>query len=133
MPLSGGRSVMDRADVVIVGGAVIGSAVAFFLKHEFGFPGRVLVVERDPSYARAATTLSAASIRRQFSTPENIRLSAFGLAFTRALPDRFGPESDTGFHEGGYLLLAHEQGRAALRRRANARPRDGPRCRSDRP
>ena len=105
---------MDRADIVIVGGAAIGSAVAFFLKHEFAFPGSVLVVERDPSYACAATTLSAASIRRQFSTPENIRLSAFGLRFLRALPECFGPESDVNFHEGGYLLLAQEPGRAAL-------------------
>jgi glycine/D-amino acid oxidase-like deaminating enzyme len=116
---------MDRADVVIVGGAVIGSAVAFFLKHEFGFPGTVVVIERDPSYARAATTLSAASIRQQFSTPENIRLSGFGLRFLRALPERFGPEADTGLREGGYLLLAHDSGRATLQANHAVQRADG--------
>ena len=117
MPLSGGSQqgrTVDRADIIIVGGAVIGSAVAFFLKHELAYPGTVAVVERDPTYARAATTLSAASIRQQFSTPENIRLSAFGLAFLRSLPERFGPEADTGLRESGYLLLAGEAGRAVL-------------------
>src|SRR3712207_2060029 len=117
MPLSGGSQqgrTVDRADIIIVGGAVIGSAVAFFLKHELAYPGTVAVVERDPTYSRAATTLSAASIRQQFSMPENIRLSTFGVDFLRSLPERFGPEADTGLRESGYLLLAGEAGRAVL-------------------
>ena len=68
-------------DVVVVGGAAVGSAVAYFLTHDLAFSGTVAVIERDPSYAHAATTLSAASIRQQFSTPENIRMSRFGAEF----------------------------------------------------
>src|SRR5215813_12630276 len=101
-------------DVVIIGGAAVGSAVAYFLTHDLGFTGSVAVIERDPTYARAATTLSAASIRQQFSTPENIRLSAFGVEFFRALKERFGPQADIAFRERGYLLLAGESGRATL-------------------
>src|SRR5690606_16776798 len=70
---------------------------------------------RDPSYARAATTLSAASIRQQFSTPQNIHLSRFGFSFLKSLPDRFGPETDTGLVERGYLLLAPPAKAAAMR------------------
>jgi FAD-dependent oxidoreductase domain-containing protein 1 len=94
------------ADVVIVGGAAVGASVAYFLKRELGFAGRVVVVERDPSYARSATTLSAASIRQQFSTPENVRLSLFGVDFLKGLKTRFGADADVGFREGGYLILA---------------------------
>ena len=55
---------MDQSyDVVIVGGAVIGSSVAYFLSANPDFRGSVLVVERDPTYARAATSLSSSSIR----------------------------------------------------------------------
>lgn len=104
---------MRTSDVVIVGGAAIGSAIAYFLKADMGFPGSVTVVERDPSYARASTTLSAASIRQQFSTPENLRLSRYGVHFlTREITERFGPEADVAFRERGYLLLATERGRA---------------------
>ena len=69
----------QRADVVIVGGAVVGSAVAYFLARDPDFWGSVMVVERDPTYATASTTLSAASVRQQFSTPVNIQMSQFAV------------------------------------------------------
>ena len=98
-------------DVVIVGGAVIGSAVAYFLTANPDFTGSVLVVERDPTYARAATSLSAASIRMQFSNAINVKISQFGSAFiqdfarTMRLPGEAAP--DLNFHPGGYLFLAN--------------------------
>jgi FAD-dependent oxidoreductase domain-containing protein 1 len=102
-------------DVVIVGGAAVGSAVAYFLTHDLGFAGSVAVIERDPTYAHAATTLSAASIRQQFSTPENIRMSGFGMSFFRDLKARFGAEADISYRERGYLLMATEAGADVLR------------------
>src|SRR5436305_14567318 len=105
---------MQPFDVVIVGGAAVGSAVAYFLTHDLGFTGSIAVIERDPTYAQAATTLSAASIRQQFSTPENIRMSRFGVAFFRDLKSRFGADADIAFRERGYLLMARESGAATL-------------------
>jgi len=101
-------------DVVIIGGAAIGSAIAYFLKEDLGFSGSVAVIERDPTYATASTTLSAASIRQQFSTPENVRMSQFGLCFLKSLEKRFGAGADVAFREEGYLLLASEDGREIL-------------------
>lgn len=104
----------ESFDVVIVGGAVVGSAVAYFLKAVERFGGSVAVIERDPTFQRASTTLSAAGIRQQFSTAESIRLSRFGLEFLKSLTARHGPEADPGFVEGGYLILAPETGLSAL-------------------
>lgn len=107
----------ERFDVVVVGGAVVGSAVAYFLASHPGFDGRVLVLERDPSYTRCATARSAASIRHQFSTPENIRLSMAGTAFLRQAHERLSVEGQApqiGFREAGYLFLASAAGVAAL-------------------
>ena len=101
-------------DVAIVGGAAIGAAVGYFLKAEERFSGSVALIERDPTFATAATTLSAASIRQQFSTPQNIRLSRFGLEFLREMPMRFGPGADPALREGGYLILARPEGRTIL-------------------
>lgn len=105
----------EHYDVVIAGGAIMGSSSAYFLKQDLGFAGSVLVVEKDPTYARSATMLSAASIRQQFSTPENIRLSQFGIEVIRDLKGRFGPDADIGFHEKGYLTLASAAGEPILR------------------
>lgn len=101
-------------DVVIAGGAIMGTCVAWFLQ-ESGFDGTVAVLEPDPGFARSSTALSAASIRQQFSQPRNIELSRFGYDFIRSLPARFGSGGDIGFVENGYLLLASDAGAQTLR------------------
>ena len=70
-------------DVVIVGGAMIGSAIAWFLTDDPGFTGRVLVIERDPSYSMCSTAHTNSCIRQQFSAPINIRISQFGADFVK--------------------------------------------------
>lgn len=104
---------MPELDVAIIGGAIMGSAIAFFLKEE-GFAGSIALIERDMSFSHASTTLSAASIRQQFSRAENIRLSQFSLSMFRELDRWFGPGADLGFRENGYLILASQA--EALRR-----------------
>ena len=107
----------DLHPIVIIGGGVIGSAIAYFLTLQQ--PGcEVVVVERDPTYARASSALSASSIRQQFSTDINIQISAFGIGFLRnvgTLLACHGDEPDIGLHEGGYLYLATQAGEATLR------------------
>ena len=110
---------MDFYDVVIVGGAAIGSAAAYFLAVHPGFKGSsVLVLEQDPSYTWCATTRSVASIRHQFSTPGNIRMSQFGTGFIRQAAQRLeveGEAPEVGFREAGYLFLATAAGLEVLR------------------
>ena len=103
----------DRFDVVIVGGGAIGSSIAYHLVSAPDFSGSVAVVERDPTYARASSALSASSIRQQFSTPLNIHLSRFGIDFLRCAPELLGV--DLGLREPGYLFLASSAGEAVLR------------------
>ena len=100
---------LQTADVVIVGGAAVGSAVAYFLTAK-GFRGSIAIVERDPGYQTCATARSAGGIRTQFSNPENIRLSRASLGIIREL----GLEAEVGFREQGYLILASERGRSTL-------------------
>lgn len=105
-------------DVVIVGGAAAGSAAAYFLGANNDFQGKVLVIEQDPSYSKCATALSAASIRHQFSTPENILMSQFGTQFLRSFSEDLAINNnkpDASFVEGGYLFLASEDGLQTLK------------------
>jgi glycine/D-amino acid oxidase-like deaminating enzyme len=103
----------ERFDVVIVGGAAVGASVAWHLARDPGFTGTVLVIEKDATYATAATALSASSIRRQFSTAINVRVSGYGIALLREAKALLG--ADAGLHEGGYLFLATDAGRPILR------------------
>ncbi|CAN5482218.1 FAD-dependent oxidoreductase [soil metagenome] len=108
---------VERADVVIIGGAIIGSSVATFLASRPDFDGRIVVVERDPTFRTSSTTLSAASIRLQFSTPLNIEISRFGVELMKH-PERYlavnGEVPEIDFVENGYLFLATDAGLATL-------------------
>ena len=102
----------ESYDIAIIGGAVIGSAVAYFLSANSDFDGSVLVVERDPTYARASTSLSSSSIRNQFSNPVNVRIGLFGTQFIRNFAQTMQVGSDRpdlGFKECGYLFLANAE------------------------
>ncbi|MBS0539625.1 MAG: FAD-binding oxidoreductase, partial [Proteobacteria bacterium] len=99
--------------VVIVGGGVMGSSIAWHLTRDPNFTGTVIVIERDPTYARASSALSASSIRQQFSTPLNIHLSRYGIGFLRQARELLGV--DLGLKEPGYLFLASLAGEGVLR------------------
>lgn len=103
--------------VVIVGGGVMGSAIAYFLASHPRFDGSITVIERDPTYAQASSALSASSIRQQFSQPVNIAVSQFGIEFLRNIKEHLavdGDVPDIGLTERGYLYLATEAGATTL-------------------
>lgn len=108
-------------DVVIVGGAIYGSAVAWFLSDDPDFDGRVLVVERDPSYELASTSHTNSCMRQQFSNEINVRVSQFAAEFVKDFPARLGGEPrvpEILFRSHGYLYLAADEAFARTLREA---------------
>src|SRR5215467_9036451 len=104
---------LSMFDVLVVGGGAMGSSIAWHLASDPNFQGGIAVVERDPTYARASSALSASSIRQQFSTPLNIHLSRYGIGFLRQAPKLLGV--DLGLKEPGYLFLASKAGEPVMR------------------
>ncbi|WP_019938753.1 FAD-binding oxidoreductase [Bordetella sp. FB-8] len=105
------------SQVVIAGGGVIGSSIAYFLR-ESDPTICVTVIERDPTYAKSSSALSAASIRQQFSTPLSVQMSLYGIEFLRHIGELLEVDShrpSIDLHEGGYLFLATPGGQATLR------------------
>ncbi len=96
-------------DVVIVGGGIYGSSIAWWLTQMAGFDGRILVIEKDPTYAQAATSLTNSCIRQQFSNPTNIAISQFGAEFIHNFQKFMGASDDVpalSLQNFGYLYLA---------------------------
>lgn len=96
-------------DVVIIGGAMMGASVAWFLKGHEKFTGSVLVIERDPGYEKASTSHTNSCIRQQFSNPLNIQISGFGASFINDFKSYMGdaPEiPDIPIQNFGYMYLA---------------------------
>jgi glycine/D-amino acid oxidase-like deaminating enzyme len=96
-------------DVVIVGGAMLGSATAWFLTQTPGFQGRVLVVERDPSYAACSTAHTNSCIRQQFSSDLNVRISQFAADVIHNFRAYMGGDArvpDLSIQNFGYMYLA---------------------------
>ena len=101
-------------DIVIIGGGVMGCSVAYWLAQRIYKGHKIAVIERDPSYRYASTTLSVGGMRQQFSLPENIEMSLFGADFLRNANRLLHIEGvdmpDINFQPHGYLFLATEEG-----------------------
>jgi glycine/D-amino acid oxidase-like deaminating enzyme len=118
----------ETYDVVIAGGAAMGSSTAYHLAVEPDFSGRVLVVEKDMSYAKAASALSLSSVRQQFSSPVNIRVGRYGADFLKRAPALLavdGEAPDLPLTENGYLYLASHAGAPTLRENHATQTREG--------
>jgi len=116
---------MQNYDVIIAGGAIIGSSCAWFLSGQAGFNGRVLVIEKDPAYQKCSTTLSISSIRQQFSTEVNIRISRFGFEFLKSIAKQTSKDGGIGLVERGYLLLADGAGVQRMRKNVQLQRKEG--------
>lgn len=118
---------MTTADVVIIGGGVVGSAAAWRLRHD-GFTGRVVVVERDRSYARASSFLAMGGIRQQFGSNVCVRMVQHSVALWREFDTRMRTPTHTPrawFRERGYLFLADDTNAEALTAREAAQAAAG--------
>jgi glycine/D-amino acid oxidase-like deaminating enzyme len=99
-------------DVVIVGGAIIGSSIAWFLSDNPDFEGSVLVVERDPLYTNASTSHTNSCMRQQFSQPLNIEISQFAAEFVRDFQESLHNDPDVpvlAVNHFGYMYLASDE------------------------
>ena len=99
-------------DIVIVGGAIMGSSAAWFLTENKDFNGRVLVVERDTTYTACSTTHTNSCMRQQFSTELNVRISQFAADFVKNLRTYMGGDDrvpELSIHNFGYMYLADNE------------------------
>ncbi|WP_342619485.1 FAD-binding oxidoreductase [Rhodoferax sp. GW822-FHT02A01] len=101
---------------VIIGGGGVGSSIASFLSSTAPDEA-ITVIERDPTYQTASSSLSASSIRHQFSTPVSIELSKFGYEFMRGCSTDGKPGSGVGLTNRGYLFLGTQTQAPFLRSR----------------
>jgi glycine/D-amino acid oxidase-like deaminating enzyme len=106
-----------KYDVVVVGGAIYGSSVAWWLSRNTDFGGSILVVERDMSYEFASTSHTNSCIRQQFSNPTNIQISQFGAEFINNFRSFFNDDPrvpDIPIQSFGYMYLADTPKYAAM-------------------
>jgi glycine/D-amino acid oxidase-like deaminating enzyme len=109
---------MQTYDIIIIGGAIMGSATAYYLTK--ADPGlRVAVIERDPTYARASTTLSMSNARIQFSLKENIQISQYAFEVLDRFEDEMavaGNKPKIYYHREGNLFLVDADNETRARR-----------------
>lgn len=107
----------DTAEVVVIGGAAIGSAIAYSLSENPDFSGRVIVLEKDRTYQQAASSLSTSGVRQQFSSAVNVKLSQYTQEFLREVDEHLAVDGDPSgvvFHQNGYLYLGAPEAAGAF-------------------
>jgi sarcosine oxidase subunit beta len=93
------------ADVVIVGGGIVGASVAFHLA-QAGCTN-VLIIERDAQQGLGSTGKSAGGVRAQFATPINIQMSLYSIDVFSKFEELTGHTAQYRAH--GYLFIATNQ------------------------
>lgn len=94
---------IKTADVVIIGGGIVGTSIAFYLAKQG--QKNIVLCEKD-LLAQASTGLCVGGIRQQFSHPANILLSQEVVRLFERFEDEFGV--DIQFRQAGYLFLAQK-------------------------
>lgn len=115
------------AAVVVVGGGVIGSSIALHLRERLG-DARIVVVERDPTYARASSRLATGGIRQQYDSPLNVAMAQHSIAYYARFDERTlaaGHRSRAWFRQRGYLFLADAARAERLAQRFEAQRASG--------
>ena len=103
---------MHTADVVIIGGGIVGSSIAYHLVA--AGCKNVLVIERETAQGKGSTGKSMGGVRAQFSTPVNIQMSLYSIPFYSTFEERLGYPCD--YRPQGYLFCAtNEKHMAYLR------------------
>lgn len=93
---------MHTADVVLIGGGIVGSSIAYHLVAA-GCKD-VLVLERETAQGKGSTGKSMGGVRAQFSTPVNIQMSLYSIPFYARFEERLGYPCD--YRPQGYLFCA---------------------------
>jgi sarcosine oxidase subunit beta len=95
----------ESADVVIIGGGIVGSSIAWHLTE--GGCRNVLVIERETQQGKGSTGKSMGGVRAQFATLVNIRMSLYSIPFFRSFDERL--DYPSGYRPQGYLFVATSQ------------------------
>jgi len=101
----------EKSDIIIVGGGVIGSSIAYNLLND-GFTGKITVFEKDNLYKFSSTPRSAGGIRQLFTTAINIQISRYSLKKYMTFPEDMAIGNDKAeidFRQQGYLFLAQQE------------------------
>src|SRR4249919_655090 len=93
---------METADVVLVGGGIVGSSIAYHLTA--AGCKNVLVMERETQQGKGSTGKSMGGVRAQFATEVNIRMSLYSIPFFRGFDERM--DYPSGYRPQGYLFVA---------------------------
>ena len=93
---------MHTADVVLIGGGIVGSSIAYHLVA--AGCKNVLVLERETAQGKGSTGKSMGGVRAQFSTPVNIQMSLYSIPFYATFEERLGYPCD--YRPQGYLFCA---------------------------
>ena len=96
---------MQTAEVVIIGGGIVGSSIAYHLTA--AGCKNVLVIERETAQGKGSTGKSMGGVRAQFATPVNIQMSLYSIPFYSRFEDVMGHPS--GYKSQGYLFVATRQ------------------------